>query len=168
MGGYIPAMEKGDVIGHEFMGEVVDVGPNVTKHKVGDRIVVASFFAAASAGTASTTCTRLRRHQHQPGDPEELWGFSPGGIYGYSHALGGYMGSHAEYIRVPFADVNAFAVPEGVPDDRAVFASDAVATGWADAELGQVKPGDVVAVWGDGAVGQSAARAASCSAPSGS
>jgi len=161
LGGYVPAMEKGDVIGHEFMGEVVEVGPAVTKHQVGDRVVVASFIGCGKCWYCEhglfSACDNTNTN---PAIAEELWGFTPGGIYGYSHALGGYMGSHAEYIRVPFADVNAFRVPEGVPDDRAVFASDAVATGWTGAELGQVKPGDVVAVWGAGAVGQSAGRAA--------
>jgi threonine dehydrogenase-like Zn-dependent dehydrogenase len=95
-----------------------------------------------------------------PGITEELWGFAPSGCYGFSHAMGGFAGSHAEYVRVPYADVGAFTVPEGVSDARAVFASDSASTGWMGAELGGVKPGDVVAVWGAGAVGQLAARAA--------
>jgi threonine dehydrogenase-like Zn-dependent dehydrogenase len=88
-----------------------------------------------------------------------IWGADTAGIFGYSHALGGYRGSHAEYIRVPFADYGAFSVPDGVDDMNAMFASDAAPTGWMGADLGGVKPGDVVAVWGCGAVGQMAARA---------
>ena len=89
-----------------------------------------------------------------------MWGFSPGGCYGYSHAMGGFAGSHAEYIRVPYADVGAFHVPEGLDDETALFASDAAPTGWTGADMGGVSPGDVVAVWGCGGVGQMAARAA--------
>jgi threonine dehydrogenase-like Zn-dependent dehydrogenase len=95
-----------------------------------------------------------------PAITEELWGFAPGGCLGYSHAMGGYGGSHAEYIRVPFADVGAFTIPDEVSYERALFASDSASTGWMGADLGGVHPGDVVAVWGAGAVGQMAARAA--------
>jgi threonine dehydrogenase-like Zn-dependent dehydrogenase len=95
-----------------------------------------------------------------PAITELLWGANPGGCFGYSHAMGGFAGSHADYIRVPYADVGAFRVPDGVSDERALFASDSAATGWMGADLGNVAPGDVVAVWGAGAVGQMAARAA--------
>ncbi|WP_433828542.1 zinc-binding dehydrogenase [Actinoplanes sp. CA-015351] len=95
-----------------------------------------------------------------PAITETLWGQAPSGCFGYSHAMGGNAGSHAEYIRVPFADVGAFTVPDQVSDERALFASDSAATGWMGADLSGVKPGDVVAVWGAGAVGQMAARAA--------
>jgi threonine dehydrogenase-like Zn-dependent dehydrogenase len=95
-----------------------------------------------------------------PAITETMWGHAPGGCYGYSHAMGGFAGSHAEYIRVPYADVGAFAVPDGVSDEQALFASDSAPTGWMGADLGGVQPGDVVAVWGAGAVGQMAARAA--------
>ena len=96
----------------------------------------------------------------QPVMTERLWGHAPAGILGYSHAAGGFPGSHAEYIRVPFADVGAFAVPDGVPDEAAVFASDALPTGWMAADMCDLRGGEVVAVWGAGAVGQLAARAA--------
>jgi threonine dehydrogenase-like Zn-dependent dehydrogenase len=95
-----------------------------------------------------------------PAITQHLWGADPGGIFGYSHAMGGFRGSHAEYVRVPFADHTAIPIPEAVDDMSALFASDSVPTGWMGAELGGVKPGDVVAVWGCGAVGQMAARAA--------
>ncbi|MFI5914444.1 zinc-dependent alcohol dehydrogenase [Dactylosporangium sp. NPDC051541] len=161
LGGYIPFMRQGDVLGHEFLGEIVEVGPGVRKHSVGDRVVVSSFIACGR-------CWHCRREEYSlcdngntnPAITEELWGAAPGGCFGYSHAMGGNAGSHAEYIRVPFADVGAFAVPDGVSDERALFASDSAATGWMGADLGGVKPGDVVAVWGAGAVGQMAARAA--------
>jgi threonine dehydrogenase-like Zn-dependent dehydrogenase len=161
LGGYIPFMQKGDVLGHEFLGEVVEVGSEVRHHQVGDRVVVCSFIS----------CGRCWYCKHElysccdngntnPAITEALWGFAPGGCYGYSHAMGGWAGSHAEYVRVPFADVGAFPVPDGVTDDRALFASDSAPTGWMGADMGNVTPGDVVAVWGCGAVGQMAARAA--------
>lgn len=96
----------------------------------------------------------------QPVLPEKLWGHTPAGIFGYSHAAGGFSGSHAEYVRVPFADIGAFPIPEQLADDTAVFASDAVPTGWMAADMCQLRGGEVVAVWGAGAVGQMAARAA--------
>lgn len=159
--GYIPTVRTGDVLGHEFLGEVVEAGAAVWNHRVGDRVVVASFIACGA-------CWHCRREEFSlcdnsnpnPGIPETFWGASIGGCFGYSHATGGFAGSHAEYVRVPFADVGAFRVPDEVSDERALFASDAAPTGWMGADLGGVGPGDVVAVWGAGAVGQSAARAA--------
>nr|WP_196791985.1 zinc-dependent alcohol dehydrogenase [Motilibacter deserti] len=161
LGGYIPAMEKGDVLGHEFLGEVVEVGPSVRKHKVGDRVVVSSFIACGKCWYCSKELYSLCDNGNtNPALTEFLWGSNPGGCFGYSHAMGGNAGSHAEYVRVPYADVGAFAVPEGVSDEAAVFASDAGPTGWMGADLGGVQPGDVVAVWGAGAVGQVSAQAA--------
>ncbi len=161
LGGYVPTMRAGDVIGHEFIGEVVEVGSGVQKHRVGDRVVVASFISCGTCYYCLNDMYSLCDNTNpNPGIPEALWGASPGGIYGYSHALGGFAGSHAEYVRVPFADIGAFTVPDGVSNERALFASDAVPTGWMGADLGGVGPGDVVAVWGAGAVGQMAARAA--------
>jgi threonine dehydrogenase-like Zn-dependent dehydrogenase len=161
LGGYIPFMQKGDVLGHEFLGEVIEVGPDVRKHHVGDRVVVCSFISCGKCwyckNELSSCCDNGNTN---PVITEGLWGFAPGGCYGYSHAMGGWGGSHADYIRVPYADHGAFPVPDGVSDERAVFASDAAPTGWMGADLGNVKPGDVVAVWGCGAVGQMAARAA--------
>jgi threonine dehydrogenase-like Zn-dependent dehydrogenase len=161
LGGYIPFMERGDVLGHEFLGEVVEVGSEVTRHKVGDRVVVCSFIACGRCWFCKqglySCCDNGNTN---PAITESMWGFAPGGVYGYSHALGGFAGSHADYVRVPYADVGAFTVPDGISDERAVFASDAAPTGWTGADLGEVKPGDVVAVWGAGGVGQMAARAA--------
>jgi threonine dehydrogenase-like Zn-dependent dehydrogenase len=161
LGGYIPFMQKGDVLGHEFLGEVIEVGPDVRKHRVGDRVVVCSFISCGKCWYCKNELYSCCDNGNpNPGITEGLWGFAPGGCYGYSHAMGGWSGSHADYIRVPYADQGAFAVPDGVSDERAVFASDAAPTGWMGADLGNVQPGDVVAVWGCGAVGQMAARAA--------
>jgi len=161
LGGYIPFMRQGDVIGHEFIGEVVEAGPGVKKHRTGDRVVVSPFISCGQ-------CWYCKREEYSlcdngntnPAITENLWGAAPGGCFGYSHAMGGFAGSHAEYVRVPFADVGAFTVPDEVSDERALFASDSASTGWMGADLGGVQPGDVVAVWGAGAVGQMAARAA--------
>ncbi|GAB7192556.1 zinc-dependent alcohol dehydrogenase [Kineococcus sp. NUM-3379] len=161
LGGYIPFVRSGDVMGHEFMGEVVEVGRAVRKHAVGDRVVVTSFIACGKCWYCREELFSLCDNGNvNPGITEATWGQSPGGCFGYSQAVGGYAGAHAEYVRVPYADVGAFPVPEGIPDLSALFVSDAVSTGWMGADLGGVKPGDVVAVWGAGAVGQMAARAA--------
>ncbi|SES21911.1 Threonine dehydrogenase [Lentzea xinjiangensis] len=159
--GHIPFMQAGDVIGHEFMGEVVEVGPGVTKHRPGDRVVVCSFIACGRCYYCKNELYSLCDNTNtNPAITQKLWGADPGGIFGYSHAMGGFRGSHAEYVRVPFADHTAIRIPEAVDDMSAVFASDSAPTGWMGADLGGVKPGDVVAVWGSGAVGQMAARAA--------
>jgi threonine dehydrogenase-like Zn-dependent dehydrogenase len=161
LGGYIPFMEKGDVLGHEFVGEVVEVGPDVRRHRVGDRVVVSSFIACGKCWFCSQQLFSLCDNGNtNPAVTETLWGHAPGGCFGYSHAMGGNAGSHAQFVRVPFADVGAFTVPDEVTDERALFASDSASTGWMGADMGGVQPGDVVAVWGAGAVGQMAARAA--------
>ena len=161
LGGYIPFMRAGDVMGHEFLGEVVEVGSEVRRHVVGDRVVVSSFISCGRCWYCQQGLfSACDNGNTNPALTEMMWGAAPGGCFGYSHALGGNAGSHAEYIRVPFADVGAFRVPDGVSDERALFASDAGPTGWMGADLGGVRPGDVVAVWGAGAVGQMAARAA--------
>ncbi len=161
IGGYIPFMRAGDILGHEFMGEVVEVGPAVRKHQVGDRVVVCSFVSCGRCWYCKQRLFSLCDNGNaNPAITEALWGFAPGGCFGYSHAMGGHAGSHAQYVRVPYADQGAFRVPDGVDDMTALFASDAAATGWTGADLGEVRPGDVVAVWGAGGVGQMAATAA--------
>jgi threonine dehydrogenase-like Zn-dependent dehydrogenase len=161
LGGYIPFMRAGDVLGHEFLGEIVEVGRAVRQRKVGDRVVVPSFIACGNCWYCKQELYSLCDNGNpDPGITEGLWGQSPGGCFGYSHAVGGFAGSHAEYMRVPYADVGCFVVPDEVSDTRALFASDSVTTGWTGAELGGTQPGDTVAVWGAGAVGQMAARAA--------
>ncbi|MEY9212737.1 glutathione-dependent formaldehyde dehydrogenase [Thermobifida halotolerans] len=159
--GYIPAMRRGDILGHEFLGEVVEVGPGVRDRRVGERVVVCSIISCGR-------CRYCRRGlfsacdngNAEPAAFESLYGYAGAGIFAYSHLVGGYAGSHAEYVRVPFADVGAFPVPEDLSDDEAVFASDGVPTGWMAADFCDIEPGHVVAVWGAGGVGQMAAAAA--------
>ncbi|GAA2108171.1 zinc-dependent alcohol dehydrogenase [Actinomadura alba] len=159
--GYIPTMRAGDVMGHEFMGEIVEVGPGVRHRKVGDRVVVCSFIACGRCWYCTHDLWSLCDNTNTNWElAQEIFGFETGGVYGYSHAMGGYKGSHSEYIRVPMADYGTFPVPDGVSDKDALYASDAAPTGWMGAHLGGVQPGDVVAVWGAGGVGQMAARAA--------
>ncbi|MBF4590651.1 MULTISPECIES: zinc-dependent alcohol dehydrogenase [unclassified Curtobacterium] len=161
LGGYIPTMRAGDVLGHEFMGEVVEVGSAVRKHRVGDRVVVCSFIACGQCWYCTHGLFSLCDNGNpNPGLTETMWGSPIGGCFAYSHALGGFAGSHAEYVRVPYADQGAFPVPDGVSDVAALFASDAAPTGWTGADLAGIQPGDTVAVWGAGGVGQMAARAA--------
>jgi len=159
--GYMPGMREGDVLGHEFVGEVVEVGGDVTKVRRGERVVVGSFIGCGGCYYCQQGLWSLCDNSNpQPVAQEKLWGHAIGGVYGYTHATGGFPGSHAPLIRVPFADVNAFPVPDGVADEQVVFASDALPTGWMGADMCDLQPGSVVAVWGCGAVGQSAARAA--------
>ena len=115
LGGYIPAMRAGDVLGHEFLGEIVEVGPEVRRHKVGDRVVVCSFIGCGRCWYCQHDLWSLCDNGNtNPAITETLWGCEPGGCFGYSHAMGGFAGSHAEYVRVPFADYGAFTVPDGV------------------------------------------------------
>jgi threonine dehydrogenase-like Zn-dependent dehydrogenase len=160
LAGYVPGMRAGDILGHEFLGEVVELGAAVTRHKVGDRVVVSSFIACGSCWYCRNSLFSLCDNSNpQPGLAETLWGAATAGCFGYSHITGGFAGSHAQFVRVPFADVGAFPVPESLTDEQAVFASDAASTGWMGADLGGVEPGSTVAVWGAGGVGQMAARA---------
>jgi len=161
LGGYIPSMREGDVIGHEYMGEVVEVGPEVRRLKVGDRVVVPSFLGCGKCWYCDHDEYSLCDNTHpKPELQEPELGYPTGGIPGYTHAFGGYAGSHAEFIRVPFGDVNAFTVPEGITDEQALFLSDAVPTGYMGADFAAIQPGDTVAVWGCGAVGLMAQKSA--------
>jgi threonine dehydrogenase-like Zn-dependent dehydrogenase len=159
--GYMPGMREGDVLGHEFMGEVVETGPGVRKLRVGQRVVVGSIISCGGCYFCENGQWSLCDNGNpNVGMQEKMWGHGTAGIFGYTHLTGGFAGSHAEYIRVPFADLGAIPVPEGLDDDSAVYASDAVPTGWMGADLAEISDGDVVAVWGAGGVGQMAARAA--------
>jgi threonine dehydrogenase-like Zn-dependent dehydrogenase len=159
--GYIPGMREGDVLGHEFLGEVVETGPGVERLSVGDRVVVCSVIACGRCRHCRDGRFSLCDNGNpNPAAAEAIWGYAPAGIFAYSHITGGYAGSHAEYVRVPFADQGCFVVPDGLDDDAAVYASDAVPTGWMGADNADIRPGDTVAVWGAGGVGQMAARAA--------
>jgi threonine dehydrogenase-like Zn-dependent dehydrogenase len=161
LGGYIPSMREGDVIGHEFMGEIIEVGPGVRRRKVGDRVVVCSFIGCGRCWYCTHDLWSLCDNTNPNWERQhEILGFETGGIFGYSHAFGAFKGSHSEYVRIPMADYGTFPIPDGVSDKDALFTSDAAPTGWMGAHLGGVKPGDIVAVWGAGAVGQMAARSA--------
>ncbi|MGE5788243.1 MAG: alcohol dehydrogenase catalytic domain-containing protein, partial [Myxococcales bacterium] len=159
--GFVPSMEKGDVLGHEFMGEVVEVGSKVSNLQVGDRVVVPFPIAcgncvACLAGNYSL-CENSNPNAWMA---EKLWGHSPCGIFGYSHMLGGYAGGQAEYARVPFADVGPIKVPAYLSDEQVLFLSDILPTGYMGAEMCDIQPGQVVAVWGAGPVGQFAMASA--------
>ena len=161
LGGFVPFAKRGDVLGHEFLGQIVEVGTGVSQRRVGERVVVCSFVSCGRCWYCKQGLFSCCDNGNpNPAITELAWGYGAAGCYGYSHAMGGYAGSHAEYVRVPYADYGAFPVPESVSDERAVFASDSAPTGWMGADLAGVRPGDVVAVWGAGAVGQMAARAA--------
>ena len=160
-GGFVPGMEKGDIVGHEFMGEVVEVGSEVKKLKVGDRIVVPFTISCGECFFCKKGLFSLCENSN-PNAPEAelMWGHSPAGLYGYTHLLGGYAGGQAEYARVPFADVDHVKVPEGMPDEKVLFLSDIFPTGYMAAENCDIEPGDTVAVWGCGPVGQFAIKSA--------
>jgi len=159
--GFIPTMKRGDVMGHEFMGEVVDVGKGVQNLQVGDRVVVPFPIACGHC----SQCEREMYSLCENSNPnawmaEKLWGYSPCGIFGYSHMLGGYAGGQAEYARVPFADVNPLKVPEELDDEQVLFLSDIFPTGYMAAEACGIQPGDTIAVFGCGPVGQFAIKSA--------
>ena len=153
--GFVPTMQSGDILGHEFMGRVVEVGPAVTKLKVGDRVVVPFPIACGSCWSCKNGlyagCENTNPNSWMA---EKVFGHSPAGIYGYSHLTGGYPGGQAEYARVPFADVNPLKVPDDLPDEKVLFLSDILPTGWMGAEMCDIQPGEIVAVWGAGPVGQ--------------
>jgi threonine dehydrogenase-like Zn-dependent dehydrogenase len=159
--GFVPTMESGDILGHEFMGEVIEVGPAVQKLKKGDRVVVP--FPIACGGCFS--CQHGLFAGCENSNPnawmaEKMWGHSPSGIFGYSHLTGGFAGGQAEYARVPFADVGPLKVPEDMTDEQVLFLSDIFPTGYMGAEMCNIKGGDTVAVWGCGPVGQFAIKSA--------
>src|SRR5215213_8825065 len=152
---YVPAMMPGDILGHEFMGEVVEVGPQINNLKVGDRVVVPFPIACG----VCSACQKGMYSVCENSNPnawmaEKLWGHAGAGVFGYSHLTGGYAGGQAEYARVPFADVGPLKVPEGMTDEQVLFLSDILPTGYMGAEMCDIQPGDIVAVWGAGPVGQ--------------
>ena len=159
--GYIPTVEKGDILGHEFMGEVIETGPEVTNLKVGDRVVVPFPISCGNCWSCQHQLYSLCENSNpNAAAAEKLYGHSPAGIFGYSHLLGGFAGGQAEYARVPFADVGPIQVPDGLTDEQVLFLSDIFPTGWMAAENCDIQPGDTVAIWGCGAVGQFAIRSA--------
>jgi threonine dehydrogenase-like Zn-dependent dehydrogenase len=159
--GYVPTMKKGDVLGHEFMGEVAEVGSGVSNLQVGDRVVVPFPIACG----ACLACEREQYSVCENTNPnarlaEKLWGFPTAGVFGYSHLTGGYAGGQAEYARVPFADVGPIKLENGFSDEQVLFLSDIFPTGYQAAEMCDLKGGEVVAIWGAGPVGQLAAASA--------
>ncbi|HEV7136049.1 MAG TPA: alcohol dehydrogenase catalytic domain-containing protein, partial [Steroidobacteraceae bacterium] len=149
--GYIPAMKPGDILGHEFMGQVVEIGPEVRRVKVGDRVTVPFPIACGRCYFCRqqmfSLCDNTNPHA---GAVEKLWGYSPAGIFGYSQLLGGYAGGQAEYVRVPFADVGMLQIPDGLTDEQALFLTDILPTGYMAAEHCDIHAGDVIAVFGCG------------------
>jgi len=159
--GFVPTMERGDILGHEFMGEVVEVGSEVHNLSRGDRVVVPFPIACGHCNMCEKELFSLCENSNPNAwMAEKMWGYSPCGIFGYSHLTGGYPGGQAEYARVPFADVGPLKVPEGMSDEQALFLSDILPTGYMAAEHADIEPGDVVAVWGCGPVGQFAIASA--------
>jgi threonine dehydrogenase-like Zn-dependent dehydrogenase len=159
--GVIPSMKSGDILGHETMGEVVEVGRDNKKLKLGDRVVVPFTISCGECVFCQrgefSACERSNPNKQ---DAEKLWGHSPAGLFGYSHLLGGYAGGQAEFLRVPYADVGPLKVPEGLSDEQVLFLSDIFPTGYMAADFCDIDQGDTIAVWGCGPVGQFAIRSA--------
>jgi threonine dehydrogenase-like Zn-dependent dehydrogenase len=159
--GLVPSMESGDVLGHEFMGEVVEVGRGVQNLKKGDRVVVPFPIACGKCFFCQKGLFSLCENSNPNAwMAEKMWGHSPAGIFGYSHLLGGFAGGQAQYARVPFANVGPIKVPEGMTDEQVLFLSDIFPTGYMGADLCCIQPGDTIAVWGCGPVGQFAMKSA--------
>jgi threonine dehydrogenase-like Zn-dependent dehydrogenase len=160
-GGFVPTMESGDILGHEFMGEVVETGRGVGNLKKGDRVVVPFTISCGSCFSCQRSLFSLCENSNPNAwMAEKLWGHSPAGLFGYSHMMGGFAGGQAEYARVPFADVGPIKVPEELSDEKVLFLSDIFPTGYMGAEMCNIQPGDTIAVWGCGPVGQFAIKSA--------
>src|SRR5512134_3553123 len=152
--GFIPTMERGDILGHEFMGEVVEIGSEVKNLQAGDRVVVPFPIACGKCFFCKRQMFSLCENSNPNASiAEKMWGHSPCGIFGYSHMLGGYAGGQAEYARVPFADVGPIKISNGLSDEQVLFLSDIFPTGYMAAENCQIEQGDTIAVWGCGPVG---------------
>lgn len=159
--GYIPTMEPGDILGHEFMGEIVDTGSEVKKLKKGDRVIVPFTIACGQCYFCKnelwSACDNTNPNAWMA---EKLYGYAGSALFGYSHMMGGYAGGQAQFARVPFADVGCLKIPEGIPDEKVLFLTDIFPTGFMAAENCEIKSGQVVAVWGCGPVGQFTIRSA--------
>jgi len=159
--GFIPTMKAGDILGHEFMGEVVDVGTENTRLKVGDRVVVPFTIACGRCFFCQRQLWSLCDNSNPKAwMAEKLYGFSGSGLFGYSHMMGGYAGGQAQFVRVPFADVGPIKISDGLTDEQVLFLSDIFPTGYMAAENCNINPGDTIAVWGCGPVGQMAIKSA--------
>ncbi len=159
--GFMPGMEHGDIMGHEFMGEVVEVGAENKKLKVGDRVVVPFTIICGECEQCKrgnfSVCERTNRRKDLA---DKAFGHTTAGLFGYTHLTGGYPGGQAEYVRVPYADVAPVRVPDGLTDEQVLFLGDIFPTGWQAAVQCDIQPTDVVAIWGAGPVGQFAIRSA--------
>jgi threonine dehydrogenase-like Zn-dependent dehydrogenase len=159
--GFVPQMEAGDILGHEFMGEVVETGPEVTRFRKGDRVVVPFVIACGHCYFCERSlwscCDTTNRDAHKL---VELHGQAGAGLFGYSHLYGGYAGGQAEYVRVPYADHGPIKIESSLRDDQVLFLSDIFPTGWMAAENANIQEGDTVAVWGCGPVGQMTIKSA--------
>jgi threonine dehydrogenase-like Zn-dependent dehydrogenase len=161
MDGFIPTMEPGDILGHEFMGEVVDVGRSVKNLQKGDRVIVPFPIACGNCWFCKHELWACCDNSNPNASiAERLYGFSSAGLFGYSHMMGGYAGGQAQYARVPYADVGPFKVPETLNDEQVLFLTDIFPTGYMAAENCSIQRGDTIAVWGCGPVGQFAIRSA--------
>jgi threonine dehydrogenase-like Zn-dependent dehydrogenase len=159
--GYIPTMKRGDILGHEFMGEVLEVGKDVPNLKKGDRVVVPFTICCGRCFYCQKGMWSLCDNSNpNAAMAEKMYGASSAGLFGYSHLYGGFAGGQAQYARVPFADVGPVKIPEGIPDEKVLFLSDIFPTGYMAAENCNIQPGDTIAVWGCGPVGQFAIRSA--------
>ncbi len=160
--GLVPTMEKGDILGHEFMGEVVEIGSNVKNLKAGDRVVASFPISCGACFFCQKELFSLCENSNPNGwIAQQMFGHAPAGIYGYTHMLGGFAGGQAEYARVPFADVGTVKIPDSLTDEQVLFLSDIFPTGYMAAENCNIQPGDTIAVWGCGPVGQFALKSAS-------
>ena len=158
---FMPTMRKGDILGHEFMGIVEEVGPEVDNLRAGDRVVVPFPIACGNCNNCGAGMYSLCENSNpNAGVAEKLFGYSPSGIFGYTHMLGGYAGGQSEYVRVPFADVGPLKIENDLTDEQVLFLSDIFPTGYMGAEMCDISGGDVIAVWGAGPVGQFAAASA--------
>ena len=159
--GFMPGMKAGDIIGHEFMGEVVEVGPGNRKLRVGDRVVVPFTICCGECEQCRrgnwSVCERSNRNKDLA---QKAFGHTTAGLFGYTHLTGGYAGGQAEYVRVPFADVAPVVIPDGLKDEQVLFLGDIFPTGWQAAVQCDIQPTDTVAIWGAGPVGQFAIRSA--------
>ncbi|PRY08562.1 zinc-dependent alcohol dehydrogenase [Paraburkholderia sp. BL25I1N1] len=159
--GFMPTMESGDIMGHEFMGEVVEVGKDNAKLKVGDRVVVPFTIFCGECDQCKrgnfSVCERSNRNKEKA---DKVFGHTTAGLFGYSHLTGGYPGGQAEYVRVPMADTTHVRIPEGLTDEQVLFLGDIFPTGWQAAVNCDIQPDDTVAIWGAGPVGQMAIRSA--------
>lgn len=153
--GVIPTMREGDIVGHEFMGEVVELGSEVKNLQKGDRVIVPFAIACGNCWYCKHEYySACDNSNPDPAKTRMLYGQTPAGLFGYSHLFGGYAGGQAEYVRVPFADVGPLKIPDGLDDERVVFLTDIFPTGYQAAENCNIQDGDTIAVWGCGPVGQ--------------